>query len=95
MCLTNFIYFLSSNLQNSGEPRTFGNLKKQLFAWTLAGGNASSAKYFGNVVHMSLITADDDDHVIDLLPPPELHLLLGAVNTMYSGQSNVFTFRSL
>ena len=85
-----FISFLSSNLQYNGEMRTTSNLKRQLEAWTLAGGNPSSAKYFGNVVHMSLISADDDAHVIDFLPPPELHLLIGGVNTTYSGWLNVF-----
>ena len=44
-----------------------------------------SVKTFGNVIHEPLVGAKDNDLVIDILPPPELHLLLGVVNTLFSG----------
>lgn len=79
------VCFPRSKLKYIGEPRTFGSLKRQLEAWTLSGDTVASAKYFGNVIKSSLVPADDNELVIDKIPPPELHLLLGVVNTMYSG----------
>ena len=79
------MFFFSLKLLDKGEPRTFGSLKAQLEEWTQAGGVKAAAKDYGNVVNMSLVSADVDVPVIDILPPPELHLLLGAVNTLYSG----------
>ena len=42
------------------------------------------AKNFGNVIHPPIICDDIENNtpVIQLLPPPELHLLIGPVNTM-------------
>ena len=44
------------------------------------------AKYFGNVIHPPIVcdNQDNDTQVIYLLPPPELHLLIGPANKMSS-----------
>ena len=44
----------------------------------------SKAKGYGNVIHPSIIdNIDDATPVITIIPPPELHLLLGPVNHIY------------
>ena len=53
-------------------------------AWSEASGNNKDAKNHGNVVHLPILSVKADTLIIDLIPPPELHLLLGAVNTLFS-----------
>ena len=54
-------------------------------AWTNAGGDKRDAKAHGNVVHLPMLSVAADELVIEHVPPPELHLLLGAVNTLFTG----------
>ena len=44
------------------------------------------AKNFGNVIHLPIICDDIENNtpVIQLLPPPELHLLIGLYNRLTS-----------
>ena len=44
------------------------------------------AKNYGNVIHPPIIcdNIEDDTPVICVIPPPELHLLMGTVNKMYT-----------
>ena len=48
-------------------------------------GTKSSAKKYGNVIHPSIIDVDDSTPVTTIVPPPELHLLLGLVNHLWLG----------
>ena len=68
-----------------GAARTLGDLRAALAAWRASGGVAAAAKEHGNVVHETLLPGDDHTAVMDVLPPPELHLLIGVVNSLLSG----------
>ena len=59
-----------------GELRTFGSLE-QLEA---AGSKMKAMQKFKNVIHPSLLKRDPGNSVLSVVPPPELHLLMGAVN---------------
>ena len=59
-----------------GELRTFGSLE-QLEA---AGSKMKAMQKFKNVIHPSLLKRDPGTSVLSVVPPPELHLLMGAVN---------------
>lgn len=48
-----------------------------------SGGNPKEAKNFMNCVHEPIISDQDDDIVLDFIPPPELHLMLEIVNTLF------------
>ena len=72
-----------SNLHLKGIPRTLKSLSDQFWSWKSSGGDCKESKNFGNVVHLPVLHGDPSDAVIDLLPPPELHLLLGAVNALF------------
>jgi len=71
------------NLVHCGKPRTFGSLKQ--FSQKYQASSSKSAKDFYNCVNEPLLLHKDDTRVIDIIPPPELHLLLGVVNHLYSG----------
>ena len=51
------------------------------------------AKKHGNVIHPPIVNDDQDDetHVIQILPPTELHLLMRPVNTMYKGLESIWS----
>ena len=45
----------------------------------------SAAKNYGNVIHPPMLDNNDDETLfITIIHPPELHLMLGPVNTMYN-----------
>ena len=45
--------------------------------WSLDGAEKKDAKNYQNVTHPPLLTADSDMLILDLIVPPELHLMLG------------------
>ena len=66
-------------------------MNEKFWAWYSSSKGKSSAKQFGNVIHSPLVKHEDEDvEVIDILVPPELHLLIGVVNTLYSHMIKVW-----
>ena len=63
-----------------GDLRTFGRLVECNEQYTKAGSKERDMKKFFNVVNPPLINAEEDQVVGDVVPPPELHLLMGATN---------------
>ena len=49
-----------------------------------------NVKGYGNTVDPSLIDGDNDTPMIELVPPPESHLVLGPVNTPYKETEHVW-----
>lgn len=73
-----------AKLHTKGEPRTLESLTSAFWNWYQVGnGDIKQAKNFGNVVHLPILKGNPNDRVIDVLPPPELHLLLGPFNTIF------------
>ena len=68
-----------------GKARTLGELRAALAASRASGGVAAAAKQHGNVTHEALVPGHAHTAVMDVLPPPELHLLIGVVNSLLSG----------
>lgn len=71
-------------LHESAELRTVGNILINYNNWLMAGGDKNKAKYFMNCVGQPVLGNNDDKRIIDVVTPPALHLMLGAVNTIYS-----------
>ena len=75
-CISN-----KTHLECVGEPRTleqcFDNYEK--FSTE---NDKKKAKLFKNCVNMPIINCDKQA-VLDIIPPPELHLLIGSVNHLY------------
>ena len=64
----------------AGEIRTFSRLKLCHDSFIEAGGKKENAQKFANCIHPPLLSVQGDPEVLDVIPPPELHLLMGAVN---------------
>ena len=71
------------NLSKKGTQRTIGNLSDIFWKYYDARGTKKNAKNFGNAIHPSMVTADKETPILLIVPPPELHLLIGPVNTLY------------
>ena len=69
--------------QKEGRLRTLGDLRRLAEAFQAAGGDRTKAKHFKSVVNQPLLAGPDDALILDLAPPPELHLLLGATNRIF------------
>ena len=65
---------------SSGDLRTFGSIKQHYQNFVNAGSNMKKMMAFKNVIHSCLLDYDDKELVLDVVPPPELHLLMGVVN---------------
>lgn len=73
------------NLVERSELRTIGNTTKNYTDWLeAAGGSLKSAKSYKCCVHAPIFTGGSDKPIIDIIPPPELHLMLGVVNTIFN-----------
>ncbi|CAH0555468.1 unnamed protein product [Brassicogethes aeneus] len=66
----------AQNLNNEGDLRTFENIRNQYLRWTASGSILKKAKHFFNCIHEP-IPQKLGEPVILVIPPPELHLLLG------------------
>lgn len=69
---------------STGNLRTLLSLKNQHWNWRDSGEQKSNAKKHGNVIHSPIFRFDNNIRIVDLIPPPELHLLTGAVSTMFN-----------
>ena len=63
-----------------GKMRTFGGLRKRHRQFIESGGNLKDAQKFANCIHEPILDEADETLVIYVIPPPELHLLIGAVD---------------
>lgn len=75
----------ASQLDSRGILRTLGNLMQNHLNWVNAGAKKNDAKYFKCCIHGPILGSFDqeDKLILLLIPLPELHLLLGVVNTTY------------
>ena len=63
-----------------GKMRTYGNICKRYRQFLESGGKLKDAQKFANCINELLIDEDDKTLVISIIPPGELHLLIGAVD---------------
>lgn len=74
------------NLQYTGTPRTIASLSSNFWQYFESGRDKQKARNFSNVIHPSIVSVSDSlTPIIQIIPPPELHLLSGPTATMYSG----------
>lgn len=63
--------------EKKGALRTIGSVKENSTSWIAAGSKKTNARHYFNCVHAPLIHGDDQTLILDVCPPPSLHLLLG------------------
>ena len=63
-----------------GRTRTYGRILNCGSKYKLSGSNPKWMQDFANVIKTPLIKMNPDQEIIDAVPPPELHLLMGSTN---------------
>lgn len=75
--------------------RTIGSIIDNYNKWKDAGAVKDNAKHFMNCIHEPLLKGDQDTLILDIIPPPELHLLIGVVNTLFERMQKDFNDTAL
>lgn len=81
-------YVDSDNLHKLGKARTVQSIIENYKKWVADGANKKNAKNFKNCINTPIIASIINKEVLDTLPPPELHLMLGAVGTIVNDMLN-------
>lgn len=75
----------SDQLHLCGNSRTIGSCIKNCQEWVSKGKNKKQAKDHKNCINLPVFSMlDPCKEIIEIIPPPELHLLLGGVNTIFN-----------
>ena len=103
LCLLNVVLGISSHggrhscafcdgtsTLKSGNLRTFGHLSQKYQEYLAAGANPAHMKNFANVTQECLIAGHPSQKILDVIPLPELHLLMGVVNHLLKLIINYF-----
>lgn len=74
------------NLDTCGEKRTMDNCRKNYVEWEKINFKKSLAKKYRNCSNAPVLSRGTNDtrQILDIIAPPELHLMLGVVNTLYN-----------
>ena len=64
----------------AGQMRTFSRLLECNKRYRDRGSKVKDMQNFFNVVNLPLLKMEQDQEVLEAVPPPELHMLMGAVN---------------
>ena len=80
-----------NNVHKKGQQRTIGSLDDLLWTFFDARGTKKPTKKFENAIHPSLVTGNRETPIILVVPPLELHLLIGPVNTLYDALNKVWS----
>ncbi|XP_047144047.1 uncharacterized protein LOC124817711 [Hydra vulgaris] len=78
--------FCDGDKTNLGELRTFNMLKNTYKNFAESGFKKSSMQLYKNVIHPCLLVESGEMYVLDVIPPPELHLMMKIITEI----SNVF-----
>lgn len=74
----------------SGSTRTLSSIRHMFWKFHASGSNCGGEEPHGNVVHLPIPKQSDETALLDLMPPPELHLLIGPVTTLLDALKNVW-----
>lgn len=81
----------NNNLENVGSPRTIGNCTSYFEAWRNAGSTIKNAKNYKNCINLPVFTGDENTRILEIIPPPELHLMLGVMNKIVNHMQGEFS----
>ena len=66
-----------AGFENPGQLRTLGRIRELSKAYKEAGSPKTKASAYKNAINEPLFDGDDDTTILEIIPPPELHLMLG------------------
>lgn len=75
--------------------RTIENIKANYMQWLNAGGKKELAKNFKCCISPPIFNVSEDKSLLDMMPPPELHLYLGVVNGIFKHMEKEFKSTAL
>lgn len=73
----------SGQLEAFGKTRTIGSISDLAKKWQQEGATKKDAKFYKNCINLPLPKGTANTKIVDVVTPPELHLLLGTVNTIW------------
>lgn len=76
--------YCNGTINAPGNLRTVGELKSSLERYQDSGSNPRNMKEFDNVIYPCLLDEDDEKSILEIIPPPELHILMKIVTTLVS-----------
>ena len=68
--------------EDNSKPLTIGSLMDWYNKFLESGANMRSAKLYQNVVNKPLLTGEDERKTLELLNPPQLHLMTGVLGKL-------------
>ena len=77
----------SQHLSTPGSLKTFGSIRKSFRDFE---SGLDLKKFYKNVIHMPFTDLPDQTFFFDLLPPMELHLMLGVVNHLFKALRDIW-----
>lgn len=89
-CLAN-----KNKLRDRAQLRTIGSTLENYSNWKASGAKKNDAKSFGNCIQKPVFTGDSNQVILDIIPPPELHLMLGVVNIIFERMLKEFNKEAL
>ena len=75
----------------AGRLRSLARIIECYDGFTSSGSDKRRMKEFANVVNVPLLKLENDDLMEAMIPPPELHLMMGAVNHKLNLLSRLIT----
>lgn len=66
-----------------GSSRTYKNILENLKKWENSGGDLKNRKKYECCHNTPVLKIKEDYDIIELFPPPELHLMIGVVNGIF------------
>lgn len=83
------------NLCKRGNLRTIENISKNYEDWKNAGANKKQARNYKCSINLPIFSSLSDGLILDIIPPPELHLMLGVVNCIFNRLLSEFEIEAL
>lgn len=78
------------DLKTLGILRTIGSCIDNFEAWQKRGGKKEDCKNFKCCSNIPIISSEKEKQVTELVPPPELHLMMGVVNALFNNMVKKF-----
>lgn len=78
--------------ESDARMRTVRNIRENYVSWIKSGGNLVDCKHYHNCVKEPLLKPkqDENETILSLIPPPELHILMGAFSSLYKEMKMIY-----
>lgn len=79
--------------ETDAKTRTLKNIRCHHQRWIRSGGSLSDSKNYFNCVNEPLLKSDirsEEEPILNIIPPPELHLLMGTFNRIFQEMKSIW-----